>query len=200
MVVFGLGVLDGGTWGEEGRRLPVEVASSTLIVRTFDDATWAKLLEYRDGEPRLERRAFDAPAMSHPAEAALKDGPELLGVDLEATDVKPGGKIDATLYWRAVQPMARSYTAFVHLLDEQGALVAQSDSIPVGGGYPTFWWAEGEVVRDPHTIELPEALPAGRYRLVAGMYDEEERRLPAEGEEGVLMDGAVPLADIQASP
>ena len=196
----GLGVLDGGTWGERERRLPVEVASSELLVRTFDDATWAKLLEYRDGEPRLERREFDAPAVSHPAEVALEGGPELLGADLEATDVKPGGKIDAILYWRAVQPMERSYTAFVHLLDDRGALVAQSDSIPVGGGYPTFWWAEGEVVRDPHALELPETLPAGRYRLIAGMYDEEGARLPAGGEAGAFPDGAVPLAEIEASP
>jgi hypothetical protein len=78
-------------------------------------------------------------------------------------------RLDVTLYWQAFQSMEKNYTAFVHLLDETGTLVAQQDRPPAG--YPTGVWHSGEVVVDPFTIELPPDLPPGTYRLQTGFYD-----------------------------
>ncbi|MFH1086812.1 MAG: phospholipid carrier-dependent glycosyltransferase [Chloroflexota bacterium] len=75
-----------------------------------------------------------------------------------------------TLYWRALTRMAKDYTVFLHLLDAQGALVAQLDEQPLAGEYPTSFWAPGEYVRDEHVLALPRSLPAGDYRLVVGVY------------------------------
>jgi hypothetical protein len=67
--------------------------------------------------------------------------------------------------------METSYRVFVHLLDKQGNLWAQSDGEPVGWSRPTTGWAPGEVVMDKRTLEIPADVPSGSYTLVAGLYD-----------------------------
>jgi hypothetical protein len=65
---------------------------------------------------------------------------------------------------------------FVHLLDNEGLVVAQHDGQPVGGLRPTSSWATGETQQDNHGLLMPESTAPGEYRLVAGMY------VPATGE------------------
>ena len=72
---------------------------------------------------------------------------------------------------------------FVHLLDETGDLVTQWDGL----GLAWEGWRQEDVVRQHHSLTLPVDLPAGTYRLVAGLYDsqtQERWRLP-NGEEFV---------------
>ncbi len=66
---------------------------------------------------------------------------------------------------------------FLHrLLNDEGALVAQQDNVPVEGLAPTNSWAPGELIRDPYRLSLPADLPAGTYQLLVGMYDGGGRR------------------------
>jgi hypothetical protein len=71
------------------------------------------------------------------------------------------------LIWRATAQPDRDLTVFVHAVDATGKVVAQDDRQPVDRTYPTSIWDAGERVLDRHEI----ALPAGRYRLRAGLYD-----------------------------
>jgi hypothetical protein len=64
--------------------------------------------------------------------------------------------------------MVRDYTVYVHLLAEDGTLVAQTDRLP--DGYPTDDWQPSEVVMDTFQVALPENFPAGTYRLQSGFY------------------------------
>lgn len=90
-----------------------------------------------------------------------------------------------TLYWQALEEMTEDYTVFVHIVDEQGQTVAQIDSPPRGGYYPTSYWQEGEVVPDERCISPDAKLSAGTYRVFAGMYLlENMQRLPVVDVEG----------------
>ncbi len=81
-----------------------------------------------------------------------------------------GGALHLVLYWRAEAPVETDYTVFVHLLDADGRLVAQGDSPPVAGHYPTSVWVPGVVVRDEHTLSAGgEALVRG-VRFAVGLY------------------------------
>jgi hypothetical protein len=80
------------------------------------------------------------------------------------------------------------YTVFTHLIDGTETIVAQHDSQPEGGDYPTSQWLEGEIVQDEHDLILGHDLQPGEYTLVAKMYDlESSERLPAYDQDGVLM-------------
>lgn len=82
------------------------------------------------------------------------------------------------LMWQPIRPADRDYTLFVHLVDETGAIVAQHDGPPLGGRYPTSVWQRGEALLDAVRLTLPPDLPAGRYRLLVGLYDATAPGLP----------------------
>src|SRR6185437_8756861 len=55
-------------------------------------------------------------------------------IALDGYDVsQAAGAVSITLHWRAFGAPAHAYTAFVHLLDASGKLVAQHDGPPLAG-------------------------------------------------------------------
>jgi hypothetical protein len=114
------------------------------------------------------------------SEMTLGSAIQLVGYSVRRED-----NLHLSLFWRALAPVSGRYTVFVHLLDEQGALVSQQDGEPVGGLRPTQTWpaggaSAGEIVQDNRAIVLPEPRAGtGGYRLAVGMYDAQSGvRLP----------------------
>ena len=121
------------------------------------------------------RKSFTEPAVF--GEAIALDWAEAVPYN-----VVPGRELRVRLDWRAVGPVARDYTVFVHLLDGQQRLVAQRDSPPLDGHYPTSIWQPGERVADEVSLAVPPDLPAGDYYLEIGLYYRPTmERLPARG-------------------
>ncbi|MBP7686680.1 MAG: glycosyltransferase family 39 protein [Thermoflexales bacterium] len=111
------------------------------------------------------------PAVAQRPEVNFGGQIALLGAALEPAPVDAGQTITLTLYWRAVQQPDRDYTVFVHILDEAGQPAAQADSMPNQNRYPTLFWTMGEIVGDPHPIDLPRDLAPGTYTIEIGWYD-----------------------------
>jgi len=88
------------------------------------------------------------------------------------------------LVWRADAETPVDYRVFVHLVDNAGAIIAQSDAAPAGWTRPTTGWLPGEYVLDTHTLTLPDPLPAGPLSLRVGLYDPQsgERLLTTTGD------------------
>jgi hypothetical protein len=80
-------------------------------------------------------------------------------------DLNPDGTI--TLYWQGLAEMTQDYTTFIHLLDENGNLLAQADSQPQNGAYPTAIWDVGEIVADVKQVDFNHPA-AARWRV--GVY------------------------------
>ena len=130
--------------------------------------------------------------MEHPLGINLGNRVTLLGYDLQHLD----GEIILTFYWQARREMGEDYTVFLHLLDGE-ELVAQRDSQPQDGDYPTSIWDEGEVVVDEHRLTTG-GLPPGEYDLWAGIYLlETMERLPVIDAQGEKMGERVNLGTIQ---
>jgi hypothetical protein len=85
--------------------------------------------------------------------------------------LEPGQNLQVTLFWRALAPVDVDYSAFVHLRDEQGTTVAQRDSQPFDGMYPTSQWQLEETVAQPLAVDLPPDLDVGNYSLYVGLYE-----------------------------
>ncbi len=96
----------------------------------------------------------------------------LLGYAGPRVQSQPGGApaVTLTLFWQTDAPLDADYTVFVHIRNTAGETIAQGDSQPVGGAYPTSRWLPGETVIDPHRIELPADLTPGIYSLFIGLY------------------------------
>jgi hypothetical protein len=76
-----------------------------------------------------------------------------------------------SLVWRAEAETPTSYHVFVHLVDESGNILAQSDAVPANWTRPTTGWLPGEYIIDNHTLVLPDVLPADGLSLRVGLYD-----------------------------
>ncbi len=123
-----------------------------------------------------------------PVEVTLGDKIELLGVDLtQGNQWISAGKLsnvtvlDLTFYWQTLDTMDTDYTIFVHIRDMVGETVAQKDTPPANGAYPTSLWDTGEIIEDQISVPLDQ-LAVGQYEIVVGMYDfSTGRRLSVAG-------------------
>ncbi|MEM7113352.1 MAG: glycosyltransferase family 39 protein [Chloroflexota bacterium] len=95
----------------------------------------------------------------------------LQGYTLSQATLRPGDIVEVTLFWETAVSLEQRYKVFLHILDENGQLVAQRDSEPGGGLVPTNIWEPTTPVRDNHGILLPATLPPGTYQLTLGLYD-----------------------------
>lgn len=123
---------------------------------------------------RYLSRSWDRPDISHPLDVTLGNAITLVGYD--AVFDASSGALELRLVWRADAYTGRSYKVFVHALDPQGALVAQSDAIPAQWQRPTYAWMLGEYIEDRHTLAIsPEYLDDAR--VLVGLYDTQGNRL-----------------------
>jgi hypothetical protein len=112
-------------------------------------------------------------------DAQIGDAFRLLGYRLGQTSLHLGDSFQVILYWQARAADPIDYTVFVHLVDSSGILVAQRDTAPRDGTYPTSIWAQDEIVPDVYELTIPRDTPPGKYHLSIGMYQWPQlKRLP----------------------
>lgn len=111
--------------------------------------------------------------------ARLEESIVLAEASVNERMARPGDRLVVTVEWQVTAAPGRRLTTFVHLGDPALPPLAQGDSPPLGGDYPTIWWEGGEVIRDRYEVVVPQDAAGGRYPLLIGMYDPEtERRVP----------------------
>ncbi|MDM8528930.1 hypothetical protein QUF58_12080, partial [Anaerolineales bacterium HSG24] len=126
-----------------------------------------------------KRRVFEPPPIEHVVSANFDNRLRLLGYNLltehdphiNLNDCPEPCQLDLELYWQGIEEMAELYTVFLHLVDNEGNLVAQQDKIPgIRGKQPTTGWLPDEIITDPISLNLPADIQPGRYRLRVGLY------------------------------
>jgi 4-amino-4-deoxy-L-arabinose transferase-like glycosyltransferase len=94
-----------------------------------------------------------------------------VGVALPNQPLLQGDTLPVTLLWQSLQSVNREVRVFIQGFNKQGELKINHEIAPVNGTFPLPQWQLGDLIRDPHRVQLPPDLPAGNYQLVAGMYD-----------------------------
>lgn len=126
--------------------------------------------EYRGQEHDVLLDRLDMP---------FERGLRLAGANLPADrtlEVAPGDTLPFWLAWRAEQPLEQRLTFTLHLVSDAGDHVSQVDKEMAGGRFPTtLWhtWMETPTVADAFPLPIPENLPADRYGVLAGVYEQE---------------------------
>jgi 4-amino-4-deoxy-L-arabinose transferase-like glycosyltransferase len=135
---------------------------------------------------------FESTAPQHSLDVNFGGQVSLTGLDLPMTRPAGGETLPLTLHWRTIETPVKSWTVFVHLMDEAGQIVSQQDQIPGGGQFSTTGWLPGEVLTDSYRLQLPVDMPPGRYRLRIGLYDTNDfSRLPVMDDGQVVGDHVV---------
>jgi hypothetical protein len=186
----------------EVRRLTVSGRAadgpSRLVVELLGAGGESRRFELAGPVLQARARAWSLPGDLRPVEVAVGGLARLAGYRLQppADTLRAGDRLGMTLVWQAEAETETSYAIFVQVLDGSGRLVAQHDGLPEGGAAPTSSWLPGEVIEDPHPIALPPTLPAGAYRLIAGLYDPRTlQRLPVAGRGDFIDLGTVRVSE-----
>jgi len=89
----------------------------------------------------------------------------LLGGDVRETMFRQGETGLLTLYWKAPDAPLPDYLVRIVLVAPDGSTALIHESRPAHDEHPTSDWTAGEVVRDPHRLPLPKALPSASYQV-----------------------------------
>jgi hypothetical protein len=143
------------------------------------DLSWSVYdLDSRTSNPETESKVslgairvgdLSASSIANKQTAKLGDAISFLGWNGNLT-VARGQSLNLDLFWQTDRALKDSYTVFVHLTDASGQVVADADSAPSQGLYPTNLWKVGEDMRDRHILNIPADLQPGTYSLEIGMY------------------------------
>jgi 4-amino-4-deoxy-L-arabinose transferase-like glycosyltransferase len=143
-------------------------------------------------------------ALQNRLQANFDNQIELLGSDLSAVQIRPGGTLTVTLAWQAtVGPTELSDTVFTHLLGPTNpasgnTVWAGQDGTPVGGSYRTVHWVQGEIILDRHVFTVPDGAPPAVYQVEVGLYTPERggARLPVLDAAGKTLGDSVPAGQV----
>jgi hypothetical protein len=150
-----------------GDALPVTAVRDTLKhnqVYVFEIGTWS----LRDLSAAWQP---DAPKVEAPL-ATFGDGLVLE----DAAVQQRAGDLVVTTHWQVQRVPLQPLTAFAHVYDRTGKLLAQHDG-PLSrndapGDYtPYALWQAGDRIQDVHTIALRTPLPTDGYAVAVGLYD-----------------------------
>ncbi len=162
-----------------------------IFTRRLGEIDWRSgTLQFTPTEPQFEL----SPGVEL-IDATFGDVFALRGYEL----TQDSEQLNAVLFWEALAVDSADYIHFVHLVDENGAVIAQHDAMPRYDTYPTSQWSPGEIVSDPATIALID-VPQGTYQLIAGFYRDlgngQFPRLPVRGGDAFSAD-AVLLLEVE---
>jgi hypothetical protein len=118
----------------------------------------------------------DLPPDTRPLDLYLGDERlRLVGYKIPQTNVKPGEWLPVTLYWQATQPIAKNYSTFVHLLTPAGDAVAQANTYPDRGRWPTSMLPPGEILPATYYVYVPPEIPTPlAARFAFGIFEFED--------------------------
>jgi 4-amino-4-deoxy-L-arabinose transferase-like glycosyltransferase len=135
-------------------------------------------------------------AVPSPTVIEFGETARLLGYHVTPTTVQPGDTMEVTIYWQALARTDQNHVIFVHLLNDVGVMLAQRDTYPGLGRYPTTVWEPGAAFADTYRMPLPETAyaPDAGYVQV-GIYMPDGPRLTTpDGRD------AVRLATVEIQP
>jgi hypothetical protein len=142
-------------------RLPAALESGTYRLILQEEAPLAEL------ELTAPDRLFAPPESGVTLEIPYGDEVQLTGYTVS----EDGDQLTVELVWQALGEISTAYNVFVHLVDEQGTIIAQEDGEPANWTRPTTGWAPGEYIVDLHSLTLPPDSDLDGLHLRVGLYD-----------------------------
>jgi hypothetical protein len=112
------------------------------------------------------------PATWMPVHVPFEGGITLVAVDMPDSKLLPGATLTVSAAWRADAQPQRDLSVFVHVVDGDGLIAAQLDTMPGGGLAPTSQWHAGDVRIDHYRVHIPPtAYTPNEGRIAIGLYD-----------------------------
>lgn len=155
-------------------------ADPNKVIESWLDAHAYKATERWVGAVRFATYAIPAQLSDRPAQlSGAQFGAHITldGFTLPDRQLQPGDILPLDLFWRTDARLDTRYKVFVHVLDANGQIVAQTDREPGGGLNPTTNWEPRQLIVDRYGVLMPDDAPNGIYTVEIGLYDFNNVRL-----------------------
>lgn len=163
--------------GQYPLRLPAGLAGGTYQFVLQDDLPLGSLVV------ETPERIFDQPDFAVPVHKVFNEQASLAGYT-----VLNDSPLTIEIVWQALVEMDTGYHVFVHVLNDAGELIAQSDKQPANWTRPTTGWVPGEYIIDVHELNLPAEQTLDGLHFQVGLYDPSTKeRLPVGAENFVSL-------------
>ena len=109
-----------------------------------------------------------------PLDWVYDDALRLIGYHIDSPTIQAGEWLPVTLYWQAIGPLDKNYSGFVHLLDQNAQAIAQANTYPDGGKWPTSMLPPDQVLADTYYVFIPPEVEAQApllTRLALGIFE-----------------------------
>jgi hypothetical protein len=142
-------------------------------------------------------RADIEPWLNRATEYKLGNLIDMVDASVQAS-VTAGDAMTVSVVWRSRTASLPPLTTFVHLVDQNDKIVAQTDSPARSGQYPTEVWAAGDVVPDSYNLMINKDMAPGTYTVKMGLYNPKTVvRMPVVDQSGQsVKDDAISLGDV----
>ncbi|MCB0166630.1 MAG: glycosyltransferase family 39 protein [Anaerolineae bacterium] len=142
-------------------------------------------------------RLLDSNPPQHSVDVRLNDSIQLIGYDIDRTELQAGDTLHLTLHWTTDKALDADYTVFTQLLGPDFQLHGQLDHQPIENLWPTTRWQPGERLADRYDIPIDANAPPGPYQILVGMYNAQTgERIPAIHNSEPVPDNAIRLDEI----
>ena len=97
------------------------------------------------------------------------------GIMLSSYELSPlmlarGFPLTVTLHWTTNTTINDDVVVSLQVLDDKSNKIAQNDSAPASGAFPTTSWKANQVVEDTHVLDISRDAAPGLYRLLLVLY------------------------------
>jgi len=93
-------------------------------------------------------------------------------VELPDAALHAAGEFEVVLYWLALKSTLQTdYTVTLQMFAADGRRIAQLDTFPVRGMYPTSQWLGNQWLRDTYSLRIAPDAPPGPATLIVGLYE-----------------------------
>lgn len=145
--------------------LPATLPSAAyrVIVGLLEPASGAKSAPVELAAVKIRQRSarFEPPQMEHPLHQPVQFGAHVQLVGYDLAHLPEPDRLELRLHWRVLQSLLPAHNIFVHLVDESGQIITQSDGPPrsvLAGGdtgrAPTGSWLPDEYLTTSHQVVL----------------------------------------------
>ena len=146
-------------------------------------------------------QAVDVASISQPLNITFDGKIELLGAEVDRVSAQPGIQSRSRCIGVACNPLIETmWNSSISSM--RGIIVAQRDTWPGRGMYPTTLWKPGEVIADTLTLNLPNgAYAPNNATLQVGLYQQDGSRLNAIDAQGqASVDNAASIGTLKIDP
>jgi len=134
-------------------------------------------------------RALLANPAAVPLAADFAEGPLLVSVVVDRTEIRPGEGASVTLEWESVRPLAADFHALTVLRGPDGQAYDQQQESLSGGSDGTTDWEVGRWLFQSTFVRTDATVPPGQYEIAVSVYNSRARqkaRLPDGRDEIVV--------------